>query len=116
MVSSTVNLTQRYDPDPAAKAAAAAIVLASKLGAKTGLKVYVGKTFKTLDPRTGKVIADVAEVATIARRMTEFGHRVLLVFYKVNPSDVTNNSRSYAAMLSLCILNSNHVAEKAILK
>lgn len=32
---------QRYDPDPAAKAAAAT-VLASKLGADSGLKVYVG--------------------------------------------------------------------------
>ena len=32
---------QRYDPDPAAKAAAAT-VLASKLGSDSGLKVYVG--------------------------------------------------------------------------
>lgn len=32
---------QRYDPDPAAKAAAAS-VLASKLGADSGLKVYLG--------------------------------------------------------------------------
>ena len=32
---------QRYDPDPAAKAAAAT-VLASKLGADSGLKLYVG--------------------------------------------------------------------------
>lgn len=32
---------QRYDPDPAAKAAAAT-VLASKLGADSGLKVFVG--------------------------------------------------------------------------
>ncbi|KAL1554848.1 hypothetical protein AAHA92_15359 [Salvia divinorum] len=32
---------QRYDPDPAAKAAAAT-VLASKLGADSGLKVYLG--------------------------------------------------------------------------
>lgn len=32
---------QKYDPDPAAKAAAATI-LASKLGADSGLKVYVG--------------------------------------------------------------------------
>lgn len=32
---------QRYDPDPAAKAAAAT-VLASKLGADSGLKVYMG--------------------------------------------------------------------------
>ena len=34
-------LLQRYDPDPAAKAAAAT-VLASKLGSDSGLKVYVG--------------------------------------------------------------------------
>ncbi|XP_047952570.1 uncharacterized protein At2g24330-like isoform X1 [Salvia hispanica] len=37
----TQQLIQRYDPDPAAKAAAAT-VLASKLGAETGLKVYLG--------------------------------------------------------------------------
>ncbi|XP_061346216.1 uncharacterized protein At2g24330-like [Gastrolobium bilobum] len=37
----TQQLIQRYDPDPAAKAAAAT-VLASKLGADSGLKVYVG--------------------------------------------------------------------------
>ncbi|GAV80429.1 DUF2296 domain-containing protein [Cephalotus follicularis] len=37
----TQQLIQRYDPDPAAKAAAATI-LASKLGADSGLKVYVG--------------------------------------------------------------------------
>ncbi|CAL5346615.1 unnamed protein product [Camellia sinensis] len=38
---STQQLIQRYDPDPAAKAAAAT-VLASKLGADSGLKLYVG--------------------------------------------------------------------------
>ncbi|KAL5169622.1 Uncharacterized protein HKD37_11G031488 [Glycine soja] len=37
----TQQLIQRYDTDPAAKAAAAT-VLASKLGADSGLKVYVG--------------------------------------------------------------------------
>ncbi|OIV97766.1 hypothetical protein TanjilG_12523 [Lupinus angustifolius] len=37
----TQQLIQRYDPDPAAKAAAAT-VLASKLGADSGLKVYMG--------------------------------------------------------------------------
>ncbi|XP_010273203.1 PREDICTED: uncharacterized protein At2g24330-like [Nelumbo nucifera] len=37
----TQQLIQRYDPDPAAKAAAAT-VLASKLGADSGLKLYVG--------------------------------------------------------------------------
>lgn len=36
---------QRYDTDPASKAAAAA-VLASKLGADTGLKVYLGDESK----------------------------------------------------------------------
>ncbi|CAL1412267.1 unnamed protein product [Linum trigynum] len=38
----TQQLIQRYDPDPAAKAAAAS-VLASKLGAESGLKLYVGE-------------------------------------------------------------------------
>ncbi|CAH2077399.1 unnamed protein product [Thlaspi arvense] len=37
----TQQLIQRYDPDPAAKAAAAT-VLASKLGADSGLKVFLG--------------------------------------------------------------------------
>ncbi|KAI4340100.1 hypothetical protein MLD38_024969 [Melastoma candidum] len=37
----TQQLIQRYDPDPAAKAAAAT-VLASKLGADSGLKLFVG--------------------------------------------------------------------------
>ncbi|XP_047327797.1 uncharacterized protein At2g24330-like [Impatiens glandulifera] len=37
----TQQLIQRYDTDPAAKAAAAA-VLASKLGAESGMKVYLG--------------------------------------------------------------------------
>ncbi|KAH6817345.1 integral membrane metal-binding family protein [Perilla frutescens var. frutescens] len=41
----TQQLIQRYDPDPAAKAAAAT-VLASKLGADSGLKVYVGDDSK----------------------------------------------------------------------
>lgn len=40
---------QRYDPDPAAKAAAAT-VLASKLGADSGVKVYVGDESKLTAP------------------------------------------------------------------
>ncbi|XP_059655909.1 uncharacterized protein At2g24330-like [Cornus florida] len=48
----TQQLIQRYDPDPAAKAAAAT-VLASKLGADSGLKVYVGNESK-LNAPTGK--------------------------------------------------------------
>ncbi|KAL3840754.1 hypothetical protein ACJIZ3_025345 [Penstemon smallii] len=48
----TQQLIQRYDPDPAAKAAAAT-VLASKLGADSGLKVYLGDESKLTDP-TGK--------------------------------------------------------------
>lgn len=43
---------QRYDPDPAAKAAAAT-VLASKLGADSGLKVFVGDE-SNLSASTGK--------------------------------------------------------------
>lgn len=41
---------QRYDPDPAAKAAAAS-VLASKLGADSGLKVYLGEESKLNVPQ-----------------------------------------------------------------
>ncbi|CAN0928162.1 Disease resistance protein RUN1 [Linum grandiflorum] len=39
------------------------------------------------------------EVATIAQRMIKSGHRVLPVFYKVDPSNVTDDSRSYAATI-----------------
>ncbi|XP_012066340.2 uncharacterized protein At2g24330 [Jatropha curcas] len=49
----TQQLIQRYDPDPAAKAAAAT-VLASKLGADSGLKVYVGGDEAKLNIPTGK--------------------------------------------------------------
>ncbi|KAB5553520.1 hypothetical protein DKX38_010831 [Salix brachista] len=49
---STQQLIQRYDPDPAAKAAAAS-VLASKLGADSGLKVYMEDESKSTLP-TGK--------------------------------------------------------------
>ncbi|GLT59563.1 hypothetical protein SLA2020_323750 [Shorea laevis] len=48
----TQQLIQRYDPDPAAKAAAAT-VLASKLGADSGLKVYVGDE-SNINVPTGK--------------------------------------------------------------
>ncbi|CAI0459131.1 unnamed protein product [Linum tenue] len=36
------------------------------------------------------------EVATISQSMEEFGHRVLPVFYKVDPSEVTEDFGSYA--------------------
>ncbi|CAI0540596.1 unnamed protein product [Linum tenue] len=39
------------------------------------------------------------EVATLARRMQKFGHKVLPVFYKVDPSDVLEDSGSYAAAI-----------------
>ncbi|KAL8087857.1 hypothetical protein AgCh_037847 [Apium graveolens] len=48
----TQQLIQRYDPDPTAKAAAATI-LASKLGAESGLKLYMGDESK-FNPSTGK--------------------------------------------------------------
>lgn len=49
----TQQLIQRYDPDPAAKAAAAS-VLASKLGADSGLKVFLGDESKLNPPPTGQ--------------------------------------------------------------
>ncbi|KAI3828214.1 hypothetical protein L1987_02311 [Smallanthus sonchifolius] len=50
----TQQLIQKYDPDPAAKAAAAS-VLASKLGADSGLKVYLGdETHQHFSEGTGK--------------------------------------------------------------
>ncbi|KAG2291914.1 hypothetical protein Bca52824_038583 [Brassica carinata] len=48
----TQQLIERYDPDPAAKAAAAT-VLASKLGADSGLKVVLGDESQ-VDPAWGK--------------------------------------------------------------
>ncbi|KAJ4974698.1 hypothetical protein NE237_007872 [Protea cynaroides] len=48
----TQQLIQRYDPDPAAKAAAAT-VLASKLGADSGLNVFVGDE-SNLKPQSGR--------------------------------------------------------------
>ncbi|KAK4755978.1 hypothetical protein SAY87_009735 [Trapa incisa] len=48
----TQQLIQQYDPDPAAKAAAAT-VLASKLGADSGLKMYLGDESQ-LNVPTGK--------------------------------------------------------------
>jgi hypothetical protein len=52
LVLSVSSCVQRYDPDPAAKAAAAS-VLASKLGADSGLKVYLGDESQFNAP-TGK--------------------------------------------------------------
>ncbi|CAI0374477.1 unnamed protein product [Linum tenue] len=39
------------------------------------------------------------EVATISQRMVKFGHRVLPVFYKLEPSAVSDDSGSYAAAI-----------------
>ncbi|CAN1745088.1 Disease resistance-like protein DSC1 [Linum perenne] len=39
------------------------------------------------------------EVATIASRMAKFGHRVLPIFYNVDPSDMTGDSGSYATII-----------------
>ncbi|CAN1147741.1 Disease resistance protein RUN1 [Linum perenne] len=39
------------------------------------------------------------EVAAIAKSMDQFGHRTLPVFYKVDPSDVSGPSGSYAKMI-----------------
>ncbi|KAI5403568.1 uncharacterized protein At2g24330 [Lathyrus oleraceus] len=50
---STQQLIQRYDPDPAAKAAAAT-VLASKLGADSGLQWYMGDDSNLSGASTGK--------------------------------------------------------------
>ncbi|XP_071725922.1 uncharacterized protein At2g24330-like isoform X2 [Rutidosis leptorrhynchoides] len=49
----TQQLIQKYDPDPAAKAAAAS-VLASKLGADSGLKVFLGDESQSNAHATGK--------------------------------------------------------------
>lgn len=62
---------QRYDPDPAAKAAAAT-VLASKLGADSGLKVYVGDEDK-LNSAT-RMSNDVEFVQASGLRNRKPGH------------------------------------------
>ncbi|KAI3809603.1 hypothetical protein L1987_19198 [Smallanthus sonchifolius] len=49
----TQQLIQKYDPDPAAKAAAAS-VLASKLGADSGLKVFLGDESQPEEHAIGK--------------------------------------------------------------
>lgn len=49
----TQQLIQRYDPDPAAKAAAAT-VLASKLGADSGMRLYMGDESNLSGASTGK--------------------------------------------------------------
>lgn len=56
----TQQLIQKYDPDPAAQVAAAT-VLASKLGADSGLKVFVGDETQLNAPPAGK--SNDAEVA-----------------------------------------------------
>ncbi|KAK4431767.1 hypothetical protein Salat_0938800 [Sesamum alatum] len=67
----TQQLIQRYDPDPAAKAAAAT-VLASKLGADSGLKLYVGDDYNLSDP-TGKS-NDVQVARTTGLRQRRASH------------------------------------------
>uniref|UniRef100_A0A7N0T1R7 Lunapark zinc ribbon domain-containing protein n=1 Tax=Kalanchoe fedtschenkoi TaxID=63787 RepID=A0A7N0T1R7_KALFE len=67
----TQQLIQRYDPDPAAKAAAAT-VLASKLGADSGLKVYLGDE-SALDSTAGKS-HDAEHVQSTGLRQRKHGH------------------------------------------
>ncbi|KAG6411191.1 hypothetical protein SASPL_129269 [Salvia splendens] len=62
---------QRYDPDPAAKAAAAT-VLASKLGAETGLKVYLGDDSNPT--ATAGKSSDVEVAAAIGLRNRKQSH------------------------------------------
>lgn len=63
----TQQLIQRYDPDPAAKAAAAT-VLASKLGADSGLKVHVGDDSNRNAPAGKSHDVDVANVSGLRQR------------------------------------------------
>ncbi|KAL0337457.1 UNVERIFIED_CONTAM: hypothetical protein Scaly_2020800 [Sesamum calycinum] len=67
----TQQLIQRYDPDPAAKAAAAR-VLASKLGADSGLKLYVADD-SNLSDLTGKS-NDVQVARTTGLRQRRASH------------------------------------------
>ncbi|XVE53455.1 hypothetical protein DITRI_Ditri03aG0004500 [Diplodiscus trichospermus] len=63
----TQQLIQRYDTDPAAKAAAAT-VLASKLGADSGLKVYVGDEAKLNVPGAKSNDVDVVPSSGLRKR------------------------------------------------
>ncbi|XP_019174349.1 PREDICTED: uncharacterized protein At2g24330 [Ipomoea nil] len=63
----TQQLIQRYDTDPAAKAAAAT-VLASKLGADSGLKVYVGDESKQNSPSGSSSDVEVAQSGGLRNR------------------------------------------------
>ncbi|XP_049410279.1 uncharacterized protein At2g24330-like [Solanum stenotomum] len=63
----TQQLIQRYDPDPASKAAAAT-VLASKLGADTGLKVYLGDESKFNAPAGTSNDVEILQYAGLRNR------------------------------------------------
>ncbi|GMJ15796.1 LUNAPARK2.1, LUNAPARK2, LUNAPARK2.2, LUNAPARK A [Hibiscus trionum] len=63
----TQQLIQRYDPDPAAKAAAAT-VLASKLGADSGLKVHVEDVYEFDAPRGKSNDVEVVPSSGIRKR------------------------------------------------
>ncbi|XP_015080152.1 uncharacterized protein At2g24330-like [Solanum pennellii] len=63
----TQQLIQRYDPDPASKAAAAT-VLASKLGADTGLKVYLGDESKFNAPAGTSNDVEIQQSAGLRNR------------------------------------------------
>ncbi|KAK0571068.1 hypothetical protein LWI29_010527 [Acer saccharum] len=63
----TQQLIQRYDPDPAAKAAAAT-VLASKLGVDSGLKVYVGDESKLSVPTAKSSDVEVVQSSGLRNR------------------------------------------------
>lgn len=82
---------QRYDPDPAAKAAAAT-VLASKLGADSGLKVYLGDD-SALNAHSGKS-NDVELTATTGLRNRKQSHS------KTNSMDSVFTDHSEEVMLS----------------
>lgn len=84
---STQELIQRYDLDPAAKAAAAS-VLASKLGADSGLKVYLGDDSKT-DAPSGKS-SDVEPVQSTGLRNRRQPHGR-------NNSAISETSTEYGA-------------------
>ncbi|XP_009611523.1 uncharacterized protein At2g24330-like [Nicotiana tomentosiformis] len=62
-----LQLIQRYDPDPASKAAAAT-VLASKLGADTGLKVYLGDESKPNAPAGKSNDVEIVQSAGLRNR------------------------------------------------
>ncbi|XP_077235292.1 uncharacterized protein At2g24330-like [Tasmannia lanceolata] len=82
-------ILEKYDTDPAAKAAAAS-VQASKLGADSGLKVYVGD-----EPKLNVSLGKSNDVETVVVQST--GSGVMQQFVEETPQDYSLNNPEVSA-------------------